>query len=373
MAGVLTFMLGVRREVAISVSALVAVLRVHWRPIVHWALAAVAVGALASQLPKLSHDLVMAGEPLAHLRWRWLLVAALAALGGLALYGEMHRQLLMVGGQRMSIPTIQGITFAQNAISNTVPVVGGAGALAYAIEQLRRQRVDAPLASWVVFVAGLLDTLALLVLAVLGLGWAVHLPVLVVTLGVVMIVLGAAVCWMVLTHPAVLRAAMHVLLVVGSRIPLLCLECRQTWARRAEQGARRLSVRIGLLRPTSGRWLILGILVIASWCLDFVALIAAVAAVGFPVPASVLVVGFLIVQASIALQIFPGGAGLASAGLVGVMVAAGIAVAPAAASTLVYRGITWTALALVGWVVYVVRIHAGPEIVHRHPPEYSHT
>lgn len=354
------------------VSASMTMLRAHWRPIVHWAVAAAAAGALATQIPKLSHDLVLAGEPLAHMRWRWLLLAAIAALGGLALYGEMHRQLLMVGGVRLSIRTIQGITFAQNAISNTVPVVGGAGALAYAIEQLRRQRVDAPLASWAVFLAGLLDTLALLVLAVLGLGWAVHLPVLLVTLAVVVIVLGAAICWIVLTHPAVLRRAMHVLLVVGSHLPVLCLECRQTWARRAEQGARRLSVRIGLLRPTSRRWLILAVLVIASWGLDFFTLIAAVAAVGLPVPVSVLLVGFLIVQASIALQIFPGGAGLASAGLLGVMVAAGVAVAPAAASTLLYRGITWTALALVGWVVYVIRIHTGPEIAHRHPPEYSH-
>lgn len=76
-----------------------------------------------------------------------------------------------------------------------------------------------------------------------------------------------------------------------------------------------------------------------------------VAAVGSPVPVIVLAVGFLIVQGSIALQIFPGGAGLASAGLLGVMITAGIATAHAAASALVYRGIGWIALALVGWVV----------------------
>jgi putative heme transporter len=357
--------------VAVRVS--VAVLRARWRPIVHWALAAVAVGALATQAPTLSHDLVLAGEPLAHLRWRWLFLAALAALGGLALYGEMHRQLLMVGGAKLSIPTVQAITFAQNAISNTVPVVGGAGALAYAIEQLRRQRVDAPLASWVVFVAGLLDTLALLVLAVLGLGWAAGVPIPLVTLGMAVIVVGAAGCWMLLIHPAVLRVAMHLLLVAGSHIPGLCLACRKTWARRAEQGARRLSVRVGLLRPSGRRWLTLSVLVIASWALDFLTLIATVAAVGSPVQMTVLVLGFLVVQASIALQIFPGGAGLASAGLFGVMVAAGVAVAPAAASTLVYRGITWMALALVGWVIYVIRIHTGPDIVHRHPPEHGQT
>lgn len=353
------------------ISAVGALLRAHWRPVVHWAVVAVAVGALATQAARLSHDVALAGGPLAHLRWRWLLLAAVTGVGGLALYGEMHRQLLMVGGARLSVLTIQGITFAQNAISNTVPVVGGAGALAYAIEQLRRQRVDAPLASWTVFVAGVLDTVALAALSVLGLGWAAHLPVVVVVVGVAVVVAGAAGCWMVLTHPAVLRGAMHLLLVASSRIPGLCRACRVTWARRAEQGARRLSARIALLRPNGRRWLALSFLVIASWGLDFLTLIAVVAAVGSPVPISVLVIGFLIVQGSIALQIFPGGAGLASAGLLGVMVTAGIATAPAAATALVYRGISWLALALVGWVVYVVRIHTGPAVVHHHPPEYS--
>ncbi|MBB5159264.1 lysylphosphatidylglycerol synthase transmembrane domain-containing protein [Saccharopolyspora phatthalungensis] len=348
-----------------------AVLRAHWKPILHWAVAAVALAALATQAPGLSHDVVMAGEPLAHLRWPWMVLAVVAGLGGLALYGEMHRQLLMVGGARLSVPTIQGITFAQNAISNTVPVVGGAGALAYAIDQLRQQRVDAPLASWAVFVAGVLDTVALLALAVLGLGWAVHVPMIVVVAGVAVIVVGAAGCWMVLTHPAVLQRAMQVILVASSHIPGLCRACRVTWTRRAEESARRLSARIAMLRPNGRRWLLLGGLVITSWVLDFLTLIAAVAAVGSPVPLSVLVLGFLIVQGSIALQIFPGGAGLASAGLLGVMVAAGIAAAPAAASALVYRGISWLALALVGWVVYVMRIHTGPVAMHRHSAEYG--
>lgn len=347
------------------------VLRAHWRLIVHWAVVGVAAGALATQAPKLSHDVVLAGGPLAHLQWLWVLLAALAGLGGLALYGEMHRQLLMVGGVRLSVPAVQGITFAQNAISNTVPVVGGAGALAYAIEQFRRRRVDTPLASWAVFVAGALDTVALLVVAVLGLGWVAHVSVILVILGVVVIVAGAAGCWMLLTHPAILRRSMHGLLVVSSRIPGLCLPCRVTWARRAERGALRLSARLAVLRPDGRRWLVLGVLVIASWALDFLTLIAVVAAVGSPVPVSVLVLGFLIVQGSIALQIFPGGAGLASAGLLGVLVAAGVAAAPAAASTIMYRGISWLALALIGWVIYLIQIHTGPVIVHRHPPEYS--
>jgi uncharacterized protein (TIRG00374 family) len=351
----------------------VAILRTRWRPILHWAVVAVAIGFLATEAPKLFSDVLLAAGPLGHLRLQWLALAALTGLGGLALYAEMHRQLLLAGGVRLPIATIQGITFAQNAISNTVPVVGGAGALVYAIDQFRRYRVDAALASWAVLLAGVLDTVALLVLGALGLGWAAHIPVVVTVLGSAIIAVGAAGIWTVLTHPRVLQRALHVLLIISRRLPGLCPTCRRAWARQAEQAARRLAARLALLRPDAHRWLALIALVIASWLLDFFTLITIVAAVGTPVPVTVLIVGFLVVQGSIALQIFPGGAGLASAGLLGVLLASGIPTAPAAASTMLYRAISWLALTAIGWAVYMLRIHTGPLHQHRHAPEHATT
>jgi uncharacterized protein (TIRG00374 family) len=349
----------------------VAILRTRWRPTLHWAVVAVAIGFLATEAPKLSHDVLLAAGPLEHLRWQWMALAALTGLGGLALYAEMHRQLLLVGGARLPIRTVQGITFAQNAISNTVPVVGGAGALVYAITQFRRYRVDAALASWAVLLAGVLDTIALLVLGTLGLGWAAHIPAAVTILGSAVIALGAAGGWTVVTHPRVLRRPLHLLLIISRRLPGLCPTCRHAWARQAEQAARRLATRLTLLRPDARRWLMLIALVTASWLLDFLTLIIIVAAVGTPVPVGVLIVGFLVVQGSIALQIFPGGAGLASAGLFGVLVASGIPTAPAAASTMLYGAISWLALSAIGWAIYMLRIHTGPLHQHRHAPEHA--
>ena len=346
-----------------------ALARDHWRKAVHWVIVGGALGYLAWRIPGFVGEVAHSGSILAHLEWTWLAVAIVCGLGALVAYGEMHRQLLLVGGARLSVPTVQGINIVENAISTTVPVVGGAGALAYAIDQLRRRGVDAALASWSVLVAGLLDTLALVAMGALALAWAHRIPS---GLGVVLAAVTTAVAvggWTVLTHPVVLRAGLHGLLRVGNLIPVGCADCRQARSARVEASAKRLADRLALLRPGTSRWLLLTGLAVVSWSLDYFTLTSVVAAIGFPVPWPVLAVGFLVVQGSIALQIFPGGAGLAETGLLGVIVATGAAVGPAAAIVLIYRAISWLGLSLLGWVVYGVWIHRSPVHLHRHVPE----
>jgi putative heme transporter len=359
--------------VSSPVSAWREVVRTHWRKAAHWVVVGVAVGYIAWKVPGLAGEIAKSGRGLGNLRWEWVAVAAACSVGALAMYGEMHRQLLLVGGARLSVLTVQGINTVENAVSSTVPVVGGGGALVYAIDQLRRRGVDAALASWSVLVAGVIDTMTLVTLGALGLGWAGRIPVVVAVPLAVLVVLAAIGGWTVLTHPAVLRRGLHVLLMVGGRIPFFCPPCRDAWRLRAEQAAQRLSTRIALLRPDGPRWVLLITLVVTSWLLDYLALAAVVVAVGSPVPWAVLVVGFLVVQGSIALQIFPGGAGLAETGLIGVLLASGLAAAPAAASVLIYRAISWLGLSLLGWAVYAVWIHTSPVHLHRHAPELSQT
>ncbi|HKS47751.1 MAG TPA: lysylphosphatidylglycerol synthase domain-containing protein [Amycolatopsis sp.] len=341
------------------------------RQAAHWVVVGAALGYLAWKVPGFVEDVTRSGRTSLDVRWEWVAVAAVSSLAALALYGEMHRQLLLVGSAHLAVRTVQGINIVENAVSSTIPVVGGAGALAYAIDQLRRRGVDTALASWSVLVAGLVDTLTLAALGALGLGWAGRVsPVVAVliTLGVVLVAVGG---WAVLTHPAVLRRGLHGLLTLASRIPGFCPPCRDAWRIRTEQAAGRLSTRIALLRPGAPRWLLVTLLAVVSWTLDYLALTATVASVGMPVPWALLAVGFLIVQGSIALQIFPGGAGLAETGLLGVLLAGGLAAAPAAVSVLIYRAISWLGLSLLGWAVYAAWIHTSPIHIHRHAPELS--
>jgi putative heme transporter len=343
----------------------------HGKSLAHWALVLAALGYLAWQSPDLLRSAAQAGDALANLDGTWIAACVVLALGALALYGELHRRLLVIGGSPVSVRTMQAITFAENAISNTVPVVGGAGSIAYSITRLRRRGVDVTLASWSVFLPGALSTITLLVLAMVAAAAAGWLPAGLAIAFAVVIMVGSALLWAVLVRPVVLRRILLGLLHVGRRLPWVCHHCRGAWSIDPDKVSGRLASRIGVLRPTPPQWAVLTLLSVVSWGMDYLALNAAAAAVGIPASWAPLALGFLAVQASIALQILPGGAGLAETGLLGILVASGVAVGPAAATVLLYRSITWLGLSVIGWVVYAAQIHLVPPHRHRHAPELA--
>ncbi|QUQ65938.1 lysylphosphatidylglycerol synthase transmembrane domain-containing protein [Kutzneria sp. CA-103260] len=312
-----------------------------WRAVLHWAVVGTALGWVAWRIPGMVSQFTETGVHVDHVRWGWLLVAVLSGAGALAVYGELHRKLLVVGGVSLPSGTVQGINFAQNAVSTTVPVVGGAGSLGYGIQQLRRRGVSGPVAAWSVLMAGLITSVSLIVIGALGLAIAGELPAVVAVPIAVVLGGGTFGAWQLLSHPAVLR---HGLLWITPR----------RWAARAESAAIRLSDNVASLRPNGREWPVLVAVALLTWVLDFVTLVASVLTVDVQIPWAALVVGFLIVQGSIALQILPGGAGLAETGLLGVLLSAGIAAAPAGAIVLFYRAITWLGLAVIGWAVYAL-------------------
>jgi uncharacterized protein (TIRG00374 family) len=192
-------------------------------------------------------------------------------------------------------------------------------------------------------------------------------------LGVAVVIASGCVgMWKVVSHPEVLRRVLRWLVGLGRFVPALCGSCRAAWAERTEQVARRLSDRLALLRPSAGRWVVVIVLAALPWVLDFCCLAASVAAVGANVPWGVLLVGFLLVQVSIALQIFPGGAGLAGTSLLSLLLASDVNAGQAAASVLIHRSITWLGMAAVGWVLFAYSIHTAPLHLHRHAPEFAH-
>ncbi len=334
--------------------------RPNWRVVVHWIVVTGALGCLAWRMPGLVSQFARAGS----VHWAALGPAVLCAVAALAAYGELHRRLLMVGGVRLPMRTVQEITFAQNAISATVPVVGGAGAIGYGINQLRRRGVRPALAAWVVLVAGVLSSVVLLVLGALGLAWAGRIPVVVALSAAVLVTVGVAGCWLLLTHPEALRRGLRWVPRAGRRTPGLCEDCKRTWADRADQVARGLAAQVAALRPGGAQWAGLVVVASVSWAFDFLTLVASARTTDTRIALPALAVGFLVVQASIAVQILPGGAGLAEAGLLSILVGSGVAAAPAAATVVVYRVISWLGLSVVGWIVYALQPHG--DRVHSH-------
>jgi putative heme transporter len=338
------------------------------KALLHWGLVVAALGYLGYQAPRLVRSADASRTWLLDARWPYVALAVALNLGAVALYAELHRQLLLIGRLRIPVPAVQGITFAQNSITNTVPVVGGAGALAYAITRFRRWGADPALASWAVLLAGLLTTLWLLVLGAVGLAVAGRLPAAAAGVVVVAIVVGGPAGWLLLTHPAVLRRLLHPALRLAAYLPHPCTQCRSGWAHDLDAAVQRGTARIALLRPSALRWLMLLGIAAGTWALDFAGLAVSAAAVLPAVPWAGVIIGFLLVQVSIALQVLPGGAGLAEVGLLGSLAAAGVDLGAAAAVVLIYRAVSWLVPSVLGWFVYGVQIHVIRPLPHLHRP-----
>ncbi|PVZ05422.1 lysylphosphatidylglycerol synthase transmembrane domain-containing protein [Actinomycetospora cinnamomea] len=289
------------------------------------------------------------GAPTAAIVPLWLLPAALGALGSLLAYGELHRQLLRRGGSPLPATTVQTITLAGNAFSSTLPAAGSATSTVYCIQALRHRGVHTPLATMTVVLADATTASVLLVAAPVVLTVTGALPP---PLGVALAAgaLGLIATVVVLVHrPKVLAGVARGALRVARRVPALR---QRPWARRdpAEVG-REAAAWPGRLPGTrSGAVLVLTSA--AGYGLDFLALVAATRAVLPEVPWSALGVGWVASQASIMLQITPGGAALSEAGLAGALLGAQVPLGPAVQVIGIYRGLTWVGLAAVGWVAF---------------------
>jgi putative heme transporter len=334
---------------------------------VHWALLLGALAYAGYQAPALVASVRDGGRWVHQLRWGAAGVALLLTLLSIAAYAELHRRLLAVGGAHVPASSVQAITFASNAVANTVPVVGGAAAIAYSISRFHRRGADPALATWATLLAGLVSTLCLVVLGAAGLASAGAVPVgpaVVVGLATAALsILG----WHVVSHPAVLGHALTLVLGWVRRAPTSCEPCRAGWADNLTRTVADVTGRIALLRPSAVRWLWIIGLAALSWALDVGALSTCAYAVLGRVPWGSVVEGFLIVQASIALQVLPGGAGLAEVGLVGIF-ASGTPAGAAAAVTVVYRAVSWLLPSLLGWIVYARQIHTLGPASDRHGP-----
>jgi uncharacterized membrane protein YbhN (UPF0104 family) len=332
----------------------------------HWLLVAAALGYTGYKVPPLFSAARAELGHLGELRWGWIVVSLLLGLCALALYGEIHRRLLAVGGAHLPVGAVQSITFAENAIAETVPVVGGAGAIAYGISRFHRRGADTEVAAWAVLLSGAVATLCLAGISAVALAATGRLAVPVAAVLVVGVVGAGVGGWALVTHPVVLRRVVDPVLHLALHVPGGCPTCRARRVATLEQRVSDVAARLGRLRPSGWQWLVLVAVSCLTYGCDFAALATASAAVLPVVPWSALVWGYLLVQGSIALQVLPGGAGLAEVGLLGALLAAGVPAAPAAGVVLIYRVASWLLPTALGWGAYAVQIHALRPPPHQH-------
>jgi uncharacterized membrane protein YbhN (UPF0104 family) len=293
------------------------------------------------------HALVASATRLAHLRWVWVPLAVGLEWESISVFARMQRRLLAAGGATVAAGPMLATVYAANAIATSLPLAGPELGAAFTYRRFKRQGVETPVAGWTLMVGGVLSPLAgVLVLVV---GALLSGNDVVALLGVVGGMFGVAA--IVLLHTAIRHPRLRrTLESAATRV----LERTRRLLRRPAGDPDEVGVwadRLASMRPDATMWTRASILALANWLTDAGVLAVSIYAVGASVPwqALLLIYGSGVLVRS--LGITPGGIGLVEGTLCLGLVTAGVHVALALASVLLYRFISFWMVAGAGWVV----------------------
>ena len=287
-----------------------------------------------------------------HLRWTWLVAALLSEFGAIVAFAAMERRLLAEGGADMGLGLLTGITFAGNAIQNSLPG-GPVWANVFAYRQFRRRGADFTLSAWTLVAMSILSAISLAAIAALGVaiadngGVLVDLVVLVgVTAG-----LALAVRFLLARHRSTLRIATAL------------VRLSQRLARRPRGDARQIVEsgwdRLTAVKPSGPSWAVAFLMAAANWLWDCCALAMAFLAVGTGVPWRGLLLAYGAAQLATNIPITPGGLGVVEGSLTIALVAYGGGQESTVAAVVLYRLISFWGLLAVGWVAWAFFAYEG--------------
>jgi uncharacterized membrane protein YbhN (UPF0104 family) len=288
--------------------------------------------------------------------WKWLVVAGSLELGSLMAFARNQRIILRATGVRIRRASMVATTFAGNAISVSVPLIGPGAGTAFTFGRFRRVEDDAASAGLALVISGLISSLV----------WGM------------MLAAGAAVSG---DHAASVGgviggAAILVAAIVGA-LSLRLSHVRQvttSWLLRLVQLAKRLTglpvgdpdalingglERLLIVRMSLGGWTEVVGLSIVNWLASVGCLAAAIHAVGAGVPWTKLLLIYCAGVAASSFNLTPGGLGVVEGVLTAGLVAAGIRSDVAFGSVLIFRLVSFWLVMLVGWTIYAILRRSG--------------
>jgi putative heme transporter len=317
----------------------------QWARVAFVLLGAVALGVIVATR---RDALAASATHLAHLRWSWVPLALGLEWLSISVFARMQRRLLAAGGATVAARPMLATVYAANAIATALPLAGPELGAAFTYRRFKRQGVETPVAGWTLIVGGVLSPLA--GIFVLVAGALLSGNDVVATLGALGGVLGVAA--IVLLHTAIRHLRLRRLVesaAVGVLVRIRRLLRRPLGDPQGEIGV--WADRLASLRPDASVWTRASILALANWLADAGVLAVSIYAVGASVPwqALLLVYGSGVLIRS--LGVTPGGIGLVEGTLCLGLVAAGVHVALALASVLLYRFVSFWLVTGAGWVV----------------------
>jgi putative heme transporter len=281
------------------------------------------------------------------LRWYWLAVAGVAEATSIVAYAALQRRLLAAGRVRIGIAALTAITFAGNAIENSLPA-GPVWSGVFAFRQFRHRGADDVLSGWTLVAATAMSQIALIILAGVGLASAG-------STGSALDLVGVIVGMIVLAGIVLVLWNRRSFLVHQMAKPLALF---QRLFHRPKGDPRRLIngvlERMASVTPSRTDWLAALGMAMANWLLDIACLIVAFLAVGANVPWRALLLAYGAAQLAANLPITPGGLGVVEGSLTIALVAYGGARDSTVAAVLLYRLISFWALLPIGWIAWAL-------------------
>lgn len=335
--------------------------RARWRGVRLFGVAVLLV-VLVVEVWLLAPSLADGARRLGNAEWGWVAAAVLAQAVSILGFALMQRRLLRSAEVPVRPTASLSVALAANALSTTLPGGPVFGAT-FTFRQFRRWGASRIVASWQLAMGGVLTTGGLALVGAAGAlavgGTANPASLTAAVLATVALVVGVR---LAAQHPDRLRRAARALLVAVNNVR----------RRPAEQGLDRVSETFAQLESVhlSGRdgavafgWAAVNRLADVA-CLGF-----ACAAAGAQPSIAGLLIAYATGKAIATVPLTPGGIGVVDGAFTAALVAGGLAASVAFPAVVIYRLISFVALAGIGWLVFAARFRVHN---HDHPDDVVH-
>lgn len=320
--------------------------RRRWVYLRYFVIAAL-VGVLAYEIWKFWPHLAESWETLGKVEWQWSLLVLALALLSMDGFARMQRMLLRAGGVNFTQASSASLTYASNAVGQTLP---GGPVLAPTMVYRRARQLGATsvVAGWLIVMCGVLSSLAVAVLALVGitLTGAVKNPVGVVV-PIAFAIAFIAMAQYIAARPEALRSVGAALLRWVNKLrgkPETAGTARLNEA--IEQlGAVRLSTSDGARAFGYG---------MVNMTADAACLGAACYAVGGSPSVAAVAATFAVSKTAASFSPIPGGVLVVEAILAQGLQSAGMSAADAVAAAILYRACRFVFVVAVGWIVFAL-------------------
>jgi putative heme transporter len=306
------------------------------------------VAILAIELVYVLPYISSTSRSLRHLHIGWLVIAVVAEGASMAMFARLQRRMVNAGGVRVPLRRMIGVTYAANAMSVTVPA-GTVASTAYMFRKLRSWGAGGSLVTFALVSSGVLSTITLAVILVLGATFSGEGSASPWILGLefVAAIVGAIALRRLMHRPDILLRVGNRALTFGDRVLR-----RPPDAGRAQ--LKQIIDELILIRPRNRDWLLGLLYAFLNWAYDLICLVAACKAVGASGPSiSVALVAYAAGMTASSIPLLPGGLGVVDGVLILALVRGGMPVSLATAGVLIYRIISLGLVSLVGWLLWV--------------------